>query len=462
MQADFSRDTYDPDRLYSRVVLQQGRFLLDSDFNEQTSIQLSSLRQLAEDAFGPHWGPSPDGFKATVDGDVATISTGRYYAGGLLCENPELTEPLTWKLTPFKEGQGEGRLIYLEAWERHLSAYETGDDYLTDPALGHYDSTTRARVVWRVRSKVLHKDQLTALREVVKSANSSTMDEYEVFLKLHPAQRPGKLFARAVGARGPTKPGEACGAATDAAYYGAENQLFRVEIHSGGTAPGQKGATFKWARDNASVILPIVSRKDNAAADQFSYVVRFPAGGLRSQLKKGDWVEFLDENYTLGRQPVSDPTKSGVRPLFAVQSVKKDSSGDSSGVEQWVVTVSGTSVPEVDLTAGSRPLLRRWDAAPKPVDAYLTEENFAKLCDGVEVRFDKDGDYHRGDYWLIPARTTQPFLIWPPNKSAPPRNRPRAYAPLKLQGAKEEIDLRVIPNVRNVYGDKPRYRPKKV
>src|SRR5262249_15983690 len=151
-----------------------------------------------------------------------------------------------------------------------------------------------------------------------------------------------------------------------AGYYGAENQLFRVEIHSGGWPAGQKGATFKWARDNASVIFPIVSRKD----DKYSYVVKFPAGGLRSQLKKGDWVEFLDENYSLGRQPRPDPAKPEARPLFAVQGVKKDTSGDGSGAEQWVVTVSGTSVPEYDEKA--RPFLRRWESAPRPVEAHLS------------------------------------------------------------------------------------------
>ena len=57
MRGDFSRDTFDPRRHFSRVLMQQGRVQLDADWNEQTAILLRYLRTLAADVFGAHAGP---------------------------------------------------------------------------------------------------------------------------------------------------------------------------------------------------------------------------------------------------------------------------------------------------------------------------------------------------------------------------------------------------------------------
>ena len=60
MKIDISRDSFDPNAHYSRVLMQQGRVQLDSDWNEQVEIQLRQLRALAEDLGGPGWGPGGD------------------------------------------------------------------------------------------------------------------------------------------------------------------------------------------------------------------------------------------------------------------------------------------------------------------------------------------------------------------------------------------------------------------
>src|SRR5690349_4971638 len=58
MRGDFSRTTHRPNRHYSRVLLQQGRVLLDADWNEQIAIQLEAMRSMMSDLIGPHGGPS--------------------------------------------------------------------------------------------------------------------------------------------------------------------------------------------------------------------------------------------------------------------------------------------------------------------------------------------------------------------------------------------------------------------
>ena len=58
MGGDFTRDTFDPGKHYSRVLMQQGRVQLDADWNEQASILLHYMRALGRDLFGPHAGPA--------------------------------------------------------------------------------------------------------------------------------------------------------------------------------------------------------------------------------------------------------------------------------------------------------------------------------------------------------------------------------------------------------------------
>src|SRR4051794_31902922 len=89
MKGDFSRITFRPERQFSQVLLQQGRVLLDADFNEQGAILAHASRRLARDLLGPHAGPAIGlGFQiaATTQGRL-TIGWGSYYVDGLLATN---------------------------------------------------------------------------------------------------------------------------------------------------------------------------------------------------------------------------------------------------------------------------------------------------------------------------------------------------------------------------------------
>jgi len=56
MKGDFSLDSFDAKKHFLRVLMQQGRVQLDADWNEQTSILLHYLQNLAADLIGPHGG----------------------------------------------------------------------------------------------------------------------------------------------------------------------------------------------------------------------------------------------------------------------------------------------------------------------------------------------------------------------------------------------------------------------
>jgi hypothetical protein len=157
MKGDFSRDSFDPARHFTRVLLQQGRVLTDADFNEQAAIQQHFLRAFVVDLVGRRWRVG-EGF--AIGGATAedfTIGAGRLYLGGMACENADACRYRTQPAGPARadDGPGDGGdpgrafVAYLEGWERSVSAAE--DPSLRDPALGGVDPSVRAQVVWQVR-----------------------------------------------------------------------------------------------------------------------------------------------------------------------------------------------------------------------------------------------------------------------------------------------------------------------
>jgi hypothetical protein len=154
MKGDFSRDSFDLVKHFSRVLQQQGRVQLDADWNEQAAILLHYLRTLAADLLGPFAGPEgSSGFGITTSPQGGfRIGKGRYYVDGILCENEQ--ENMTYMTqkdfpTPPTLPTGASYLVYLDVWERHITALE--DDDIREKALDGPDTATRTKVVWQVK-----------------------------------------------------------------------------------------------------------------------------------------------------------------------------------------------------------------------------------------------------------------------------------------------------------------------
>jgi len=56
-RGDFTRDTFDAAKQYSRVFMQQGRVSIDADWNEQISISNHYQRMFTSAVIGPHAAP---------------------------------------------------------------------------------------------------------------------------------------------------------------------------------------------------------------------------------------------------------------------------------------------------------------------------------------------------------------------------------------------------------------------
>jgi len=106
MHGDFTRWTFDADDAYRSVLLQQGRVLLDADWNEQAVITAHHDEVRSADLVGRAGGPLPDdegGGFAVVDAagerpDGVSwrelyVTPGRYYVDGILCEAAPPNDP---------------------------------------------------------------------------------------------------------------------------------------------------------------------------------------------------------------------------------------------------------------------------------------------------------------------------------------------------------------------------------
>jgi len=433
MHADLTRDTFDAAKHFSRVLIQQGRVPLDADLNEQASILLHYQRRLAADLIGAHGGPTGAvGFKITPHDGTLTIGQGRYYVDGILVECEGDTDYFAQpdlRLDPQHDAlPAAPYVVALHVWERHKSAAE--DEAILEPALGGPDTASRAQVVWQVRAH-------PAAELAPDDPNGLACDDVVPALA---GGASGRMRARI---REETPDTDPCVLSPGSRFRGLENQLYRVEIHRGGAigaddAPvaGAARPTFKWSRENGSVVLPLRTLHAERAR------VETLGRDRRLGVHEGDWVEVLDDDRVLrGGEPA---------PLASVQRVDRDA---------LTLDLEAAALPSYDeKDAGRHPLLRRWDqqdparvsddAGPEPdekdvalVDGAVPVSTWwTELELGIQVQFEA-GSYRAGDYWLIPARTAIGDIQWPTEKGPDgedvaswkwPRGTERHYAPLAI------------------------------
>jgi hypothetical protein len=501
MKADFSSISFDPTRRFARVLMQQGRVQLDADWNEQAAILLRYLHALAADLIGPFGGPRLRvGFvvqefpAALAAPGNFLLAPGHYYVDGILCENDPMQVPVAsvagqpkqlqvpfWTLdgaefdtdqylellNPAKPASmfvqvagisqatstitldqdvsafapvslrrvttyltqpdlpapaqlpASNYLAYLDVWERLVTYVE--DDAIREVALNGSDTAARSKVVFQVKAMPPN----TALVDPTTLIDAPNRD----FLR-----------ARSLKTAVSTDP---CTISPNAQYRGPENQLYRVEIHTGSGVDAAGNAakpTFKWSRDNGAAVFPIV-RSSGAA----SFVLESLGRDDRFGLTEGDWVEIQDDDSVLLNRAEN---------LLQVQSI------DRPGL---TVTLAGTPSSNTGKSPAKHPLLRRWDQQfgdsseggldKGPDNAALVVEGsgdaFLDLENGVQIQFVPNpageplAQYRTGDYWRIPARVATGDVEWPTEAvtdaqgvvvlsaiALPPQGIEHHYAPL--------------------------------
>ena len=431
MKGDFSRIRFNPALNYTAVLEQQGRVRLDADANEASAID-AYLRDVTNvDVIGEFGCPEGDaGFAIDVAGDQITIGTGRFYVGGLLVENRTAltydTQP--WLIGPAHSGQqilqavvqGKGSVtahFFLQVWQRLVTALD--DPCLAEAALGQADTTARLQTVWRV---VVEMDQASTPQPgpnptprpiplpplpIKGQASAGIAQEEQAHLLLGGAgsasgavaqlssccqgMYQGMRLLRTGGMGADVAQGNStcgCSPVPSAGYQGLENQLYRVEVHEGGTLDQ---ATFKWSRENGSVVTAVKAVSGP--------VVTVSGLGPDANLgyQAGQWVELTDDTYVFGDVPNQPGT------LYQIQQI---------GPGPLQVTLA-QAVTGIDVSRNAR--MRRWDQAGAGASAAgvkMAGRGIA-LENGIEVTF-RQGNYMPGDYWTFAARTATGEIDWPP------------------------------------------------
>lgn len=473
MKGDFSRPTFDPARHYAEVKMQQGRVQLDADWNEQGAITRHRTQTETLDALGRCGGPLhasafgvttlaalPAAERAYVQarypgfvegGGNFLLTAGRYYVDGILVENEH---PVPFAMQPDLPGAGPlgtgNYLLYLDVWERHLTALE--EPSLREIALGGPDTATRARIVWQVRALDVGGQLLCS--PVPPGYAAAT------------APSTGRLRMRASA---DLSTGDPCVVPAAAGYRGLENQLYRVEIHDAGAAVshaavpgwpvasavvGERRVTITAsAADLATLTVgSAVELYHSTGADPAAGTVAYVTARTGSQLTLSASFQAPDMA-TAPRLRLLDATAKWSRDNGVVLARVRSIAGtevvvDSFGVDDvlsihgddWVEIFDDTHdltgtpgglyqvasrndatrtlvlrTPAVPLGAANgvdparNPRIRRWDGLVA-VKTALPGAGYAELENGVQLRWEDAADggagvFKTGDWWNAPART---------------------------------------------------------
>jgi hypothetical protein len=292
-------------------------------------------------------------------------------------------------------------LIYLDVWERLITYIE--DAAIREVALGQPDTATRTKTVWQVKA--------VAGNAPADHACDNFSPTDSGFFKMLFGSNRGRMKAMAKQTSTSADP---CIIPPSASYQGPENQLYRVEIHRSGAVWDQtdsgknNAATFKWSREDGSVVFPIVSLASGSGNTRVT--LEDLGRDDRFGLAESEWVEIQDDTYVL---------QNRAETMLQVHSIDRSS---------MMVTLNGVAAAGQDAT--KHPLLRRWDYQEgDPADgglqlgsdgaALVEESKWLSLEDGVQIQFQPPdsvktpNQYRTGDYWLIPARTATGDVEWP-------------------------------------------------
>lgn len=265
MKTQISRDTFQTEQRYSGVYLQQGRMILDADWNELTDLQKQSLADALRDAISgtnesgdPVAGGAPRNGGLRLYADPAGSASLRIQPGNLYVEGvpARLTgDPMAVDAQPeypLPAGSGytgQSQRLYADVWERSVTALENED--LLDAGLHGADTATRTQTMLQVKWCAAATDPLDA--------------------SVNPAIGDAALSLRL---RSVSSGGDACDPCASHVDVDERigNYLFRVEVHD-----YKAGVlTLKWSRDNGA----------EACA-----TAAMPGG-----FNQGDWVwEFFDD-----------------------------------------------------------------------------------------------------------------------------------------------------------------------
>jgi len=396
MRGDFSAWNKDTSHNFRGTLHQQGRVLLDRDWNAQTEIMGEWQQLAARDAFGAGVAavPADDPLsfkitKAEITGGQVKVSLnkGRVWADGLLAELKRDEEPpvlpagvdairtASYLGPPIQPAPlpgavpaiGDRDAVILETWLEELSPFQN-PGLLIEPALGGVDTTERVQTSFRFR---LYR---MAVDDTCDSIIGALKDDFE---------NKGKLIVE-------LKPTMAvdgdCPVVEEGGYTGFEHRLYRIEIADTDRPAPQ--AYFKWSQVNGG----LVGTGDFDAINKT--VTLF--GNKNAIVYSGSnnfYLEALDYDPLLGCWKV-------------VYGAKVALANDNTLTLPDPVVTPGDIYKGVipSAPAKGKRFFRLWNGIER-VDNFKTKKDLPDNL-GIQVTFEPEavGKYTPSDFWTFEAR----------------------------------------------------------
>jgi hypothetical protein len=379
MAGDYTQVPLRRDERWTAARMQQGRVLLDHDWNLNVDASARAVRDAARAAIG--WagvnGTAAFEVGVTAHGPLdLTFDPGVMWVDGLAARTPNGFNYLSQEgIAPLPAGGNV--LVYLDVWDEHVQAAEAPSE-LIDPALSPIDTTTRGRVGYRAR--------------VAATAAQTCNDAWDGLVTT--GQSTGTLSITRVSAAPPPDP---CSPPGDPLAQ-VPDGLLLVEVLDHGT---EATARFAWSFEDGATAVPIVSAAGNSV------------GLAPSNLHPG--VGDLVEVSWLMRR--ADRLDHG--PLYTVQDVTPGAGGDTLQLDRPVTAPANA--------AGL--CVRRWDGEAVGAAAAATAR-----WHGLDlgIRFSAGaGEFLAGDWWGARLRAEEGDGI-EHRTAAEPDGTGHAFAPLAL------------------------------
>ena len=422
MKGDFSRWDKIHDQNLQGVLHQQGRVLLDRDWNDQTRLSLDWQAQAARDIIGARVlavaADTPGGFKvihAAAGGAVSlTLQPGSAWADGLAVSLPgdpanpgaPLTLQADYLGLPFQNppadpstlGDGVRDAVVLEVWRDALNGFQV-PERLIEPALGGPDTTERVVAALRLRLLRLGAD------DSCESIAGQVQDDLSQKGRLRASLLPSTVIA-----------GD-CPVVEGGGYLGFEHFLYRVEI----AQVNDPGVYFKWSPFNGGLV-------------------------ARGECDLGG----ADKKITLTAN--DQAVKTAGAGAFYLEVVQFDAPRGAWRVTYGAeVTLNGDELQvtaehykEAVLPSG-RVFFRLWNEL-RPISDFpkvSAPNDPVELRDGIRLEFDADSgsNYQPGDYWSFPVRAGEVGNSDPLVADLPPQGVVYHRVPLAILNWNAALDI---------------------
>ena len=379
MRGDFSAWNKDGSQNFRGTLHQQGRVLLDRDWNAQTEIFNEWQETAGRDAFGAGIAAVPaevpQSFRVTeakIDAGVVKISVskGRVWADGLLVESAQdITNRVAIYLNLLpasvpNPANTPRDTVILETWLEELSPFQL-PSLLIEPALGGVDTTERVQTAYRFRLYRMEDG------ETCNSIIPKLKDDFSIKGKLTVKLNPN------VNIDGD------CPVVESGGYTGFEHRLYRIEI----AKTGKTGSWFKWSQFNGGLV----------GTGDFDAVNRKVAihGNMNAIIHSGlneFYLEALDLDESLGYWRVIYAAKAtlGLDNMLSLP--------PAADAKEFL-----GSLPPAP--AKGKRFFRLWNGIEPVADYVAAEKDLPDLV-GIKLRFDTGAaDKHTpSDFWTFEVR----------------------------------------------------------